>query len=373
MTILNHHPCAQVQPGNEVSQAALEHELLGAIIEASKDAIICTDIEGLILTFSPGAERMFGVSAVAMAGQSIDLLLPQRYRDHHAKHRAAFGQDGHTHRSMGQRLVKGLRADGTEIDVDATVIRIRAAGQERLMAILHDASRRVQADIELQTSRAQLSELAGKLMLQEKNLVKRMASAMHDHLGQTLATIRMVHDTMQMTTWTQATPELARLDQQLGELIKKAVQEVRQVLIDLHPPLLDENGLAAALNNELRSRQLVTSQVTLTLDVPQQLSTTRWPMAVEYAAFMIAREALDNALRHAGASQIDVRLRGGALLLQMEVRDDGNGYAWDGKPRPGHLGITGMRERAKSIGADLTLGPAEPQGWRVALRWEPMP
>lgn len=357
----------------DADQAALEHELLGAIFEASKDAIISTDADGRILRFSPGAERMFATEAATMIGQSVDRLLPERFRHAHAQHRNAFGGDTQANRTMGYRLVKGLRADGTEIDVDATVVRIRAAGQQQLVAVLHDVSRRVQADIERQATRAQLSELAGKLMLQEKNLVKRMASAMHDHLGQTLATIRMVHDTMQMTTWTQATPELAQLDHQLGELITKAVQQVRQVLIELHPPLLDENGLSAALNNELRGREMLASHVVLTLDAPQALNTTRWPMAVEYAAFMIAREALDNALRHAGASQIEVRLRGSALRLQMEVRDNGNGYAWDGKPRPGHLGITGMRERAKSIGADLTLGPAQPQGWRVALHWEPTP
>jgi len=66
---------------------------------------------------------------------------------------------------------------------------------------------------------------------------------------------------------------------------------------------------------------------------------------VEYAAFMIVREAVENSLRHSGASSLMVRLSGGALSLHLEVTDNGVGFTGDARQKKGHLGILGMHER----------------------------
>lgn len=160
------------------------------------------------------------------------------------------------------------------------------------------------------------------------------------------------------------------MDQRLGTLIQQGIRQVRQVLVDLRPPLLDESGLAAALDNELRNRQVEQSNTQLTLHVNAGMEGLRWPRAVEYAAFMIAREALENALRHAHAATVSVRLSGTVHSLRMEIVDDGSGFAaWPIAPG-GHLGLAGMRERAHAVGAELEVAPGEGSGTRVDLRWQ---
>jgi signal transduction histidine kinase len=97
----------------------------------------------------------------------------------------------------------------------------------------------------------------------------------------------------------------------------------------------------------------------------------RWPSEVEYAAFMVVREAVENALRHSGASSVSVRLAGRALSLHMEVADNGGGFSEDSSQTKGHLGILGMHERAHAIGAQVSIDSTASQGTRVRFDWEP--
>lgn len=112
------------------------------------------------------------------------------------------------------------------------------------------------------------------------------------------------------------------------------------------------------------------------LDVHRGADRQRWPDTVEYAAFMIAREAVANALRHAGASTVRVVLRGGLDRLDLAIVDDGIGIEdHERQGRPGHLGIVGMRERALAIGGRLTVTArgSTGRGTRVRLVWHRSP
>lgn len=349
-----------------------EKDILRAVIDASTDAIISTDVEGCIMIFNPAAERVFGRSRQSVEGQNIEILLPERYRDAHQGQRQRFARAHEPSRMMGLGLVKGLRADGVELDLEGIISQVTVQGQQLLLAHLRDVTERVRLDAERQQSRNQLSELTRKLMSQEKTFVKRMVQTLHDQLGQTLAAIRMVHETMVLMQKDRVSHEVHRLDQQLGILINQAIRQVRQVLLDLHPPLLEEQGLAAALDNELRNRALTHPQMQIDLDVKAEVSAMRWPSEVEFSAFMVAREAVENALRHSGATALRVALSGGALQLHLEVTDNGVGLPDVSSPQ-GHLGIVGMQERANTVGSTLQLEPSEAGGTCVRLNWQPAP
>lgn len=349
-----------------------EKDILRAVIDASTDAIISTDVEGRILIFNPAAERVFGRSRQSVEGQGIEILLPDRYRATHQGQRQHFSKAHEPSRMMGLGLVKGLRADGVELDLEGTISQVTVKGQQLLLANFRDVTERVRLEAERQQSRFQLSELTRKLMSQEKTFVKRMVQTLHDQLGQTMAAIRMVHETMVLMQKDKVSHEINRLDQQLGTLINQAIRQVRQVLLDLHPPLLEEQGLAAALDNELRNRALAHPQTQIDLDVKADVAALRWPAEVEFSAFMVAREAVENALRHAGASTLVVSLSGGALQLHLEVLDNGVGLP-NVPSAQGHLGIAGMQERASTIGATLAVEPGEGCGTRMRLNWQPAP
>ncbi len=348
-----------------------EHQTLVAVLDSTADAIISVSVDGEIKMFNPGAERNFGYRREQMLGQNMALLLPERYRAGHSQHLRSFADSGVTSHMMGMGVVKGLHADGREIDLEGILSKVNVNQEQRLICCLRDVTERARSQSRFQQSRAQLSELTQRLMTQEKTLVKQLAKTLHDQLGQTLAAVRMAHETAQTLQSKKVSVAVQRQQAHLGKLVGQAIRQVRQVLVDLRPPLLEDQGLVAALDNELRNRSMTHPQLDFSIDVPPGLESMRWPGEIEYAAFMVAREALENALRHANASAIAVRLVGAAMSVQLQVADNGVGITTGAVVPSGHLGVLGMRERAQAIGATLTIGAGEDGGTCVRFTWQP--
>lgn len=242
--------------------------------------------------------------------------------------------------------------------------------QRRAVELQLEVSQRQQAEQALEQHRRELASFSQRLLEQEKATTRRLAQALHDELGQTLAAMRLIYDACAAPNGGASPPN--GLMRQLDQLIDDANRQVRQVLVDLRPPLLDEHGLAAALDNELRQRERLTGGAALELRASLVPPDQRWPPEVEYAAFMIAREAVQNALRHAGSSTVRVELAaadGGGFALS--VGDDGCGLPRNPMPAStaGHLGMVGMRERAVAIGATLDVRSTPGQGTLVQLHW----
>jgi signal transduction histidine kinase len=156
----------------------------------------------------------------------------------------------------------------------------------------------------------------------------------------------------------------------MSDLIDRSVAQVRHVLVELRPALLEEMGLAAAIENEINNHAFVSGDLAIVFEPDAALLAHRWPDKVEYAAFMIAREAIANAVLHSAASCIRVRLTHGAVDLQLIVHDDGRGLTMDRRShRVGHLGLVGMRERAIAIGGQLRVESAPGTGTTITLSW----
>jgi PAS domain S-box-containing protein len=249
-------------------------------------------------------------------------------------------------------------------------VHARSFGDDRIVSVLRDISARRAAEKAMLQFQCDLSDLAQRLMLQERLTTQRLAQALHDQLGQTLAVARLNLEACIALHGAAMPDALKERSRRVAALIDQAVQQVRRVLADLRPPLLEEQGLAAALDNELRAPGFG-GGADLLLELPDGEDPVRWPADVEYAAFMVAREATLNALRHAGASLIRVVLGGGLRTLRLEVIDDGRGMqTLDSGGRAGHLGLVGMRERAIAIGARFDVSARIEGGTRVALTWQ---
>lgn len=229
---------------------------------------------------------------------------------------------------------------------------------------------RRQAELAIANYRRDLQDLTKRLLLQEKEVTRRLAQSLHDQLGQTLAAMRLSLDAVGAATPENRLRALDAAHPRLTRLIEQAVREVRQVLVDLRPPLLDERGLVAAIDNELREQALLQGGVSLSLDSLVEDESRRWPSDVEYATFMIAREAVSNALRHAGAKSISVQIEGARGWLRLLVDDDGCGIADAAlRGRPGHLGLVGMNERSLAVRGKALVERREGGGTRVSFEW----
>lgn len=334
---------------------------LSALADAALDTWLATlDAQGRVLEWSRGAEALTGHPPEQALGHTLDALLPGTGA-HAAGLRCA--------RVKGScELALHARVGGRERRFEGAVYRLgKAPDAAQFGLILRDVSERAAQAQLIETARDELVQLNRRLLEQEKQTSRKLAQALHDELGQTLAALRLHWE-----AWRGAAAEQrARMDERISSLVALANRQVRGVLAELRPPLLDELGLAAAIDNEIRQHHGSDDEARVELQACEPAQQQRWPADVEYAVFMIAREALLNALRHAGARAITVRLGGGGRHLALSVSDDGRGLAPEARAgRPGHLGLVGMRERALAIGARLHIDAPPGHGTIVALTWE---
>jgi len=363
---------------HRAEQALVDNEArLAAIVAGASDAIVSADTEGRVTLFNPAAERIFGLPAAQALGQPLARVLPEAARAVHGQHLADFVASGVRQRPMGSGRVSARRADGRALELEASISQATVRGQVVLTAMLRDVTERVGHERALEAARAELAQLARRLLVQEKETTRRLAQALHDELGQTLSALRL--------QWEGADARGAQAAAwaPFGALVARANRQVRGVLGTLRPPLLDEAGLVAALDNEISQQRGRGEGPAITLRAPPRLQAQRWPADVEYAVFMIGREALVNALAHAQAKAIEVRLEGDDGELVLEVADDGVGIGPGGSiegegergpagaTRHGHLGLVGMRERALAIGATMRIDSTPGQGTLISVSWEP--
>lgn len=356
--------------GDAEAKLREQGEVLSAVINSASDAVISVDETGRITLFNPAAARIFGHGSSLMIGQPLDVLLPPAERGPHVGHLKRFAESRATTRPMGVGRVNGVRADGEPLELEASISQITVRGEKVLTAILRDVTERVRAERALASHQAELSELTHRLLNQEKDTTRRLAQTLHDQLGQTLGALRLSFDALGGLLPPGLSPQAQERQRKLAQLIDTANTEVRQALMDLRPPRLDDEGLEGALTHEIRTRALEVGPCQLRLVVDPVASGLRWPAHVEHAAFMVAREALANAALHAQASNVVVRLEGTVQWLRLSVSDDGVGLPPEGAvSRPGHLGMVGMRERALAIGGHLEVQSPRGGGTEVTLVW----
>ena len=159
--------CAIVALGVVVVCAArlLGHNArLEAIVQSAMDAIITVDAEQRIVLFNTAAEHVFGCSRSEAIGEPLDRFIPARFRTAHHAYVARFARTGDTSRRMGlQSALSGLRADGTEFPIEASISQAKAGGQKLLTVILRDITERMSAAHELELARKDVR--AGELRL----------------------------------------------------------------------------------------------------------------------------------------------------------------------------------------------------------------
>jgi PAS domain S-box-containing protein len=191
----------------------------------------------------------------------------------------------------------------------------------------------------------------------------RLARELHDSVTQLLYSINLFAKSGRNAYRLGDADELDHCLAELGETAQQAFKEMRLLVYELRPPILEQEGLVGALQRRLDA-------VEGRADVITQLLTSErveCPRAVEKELYHIASEALNNALKHAAASSVSVRIDVDGERLELEVVDDGKGFALQDVEGKGGLGIVGMRERAAKLGGILTVISAPGQGTTVGV------
>jgi PAS domain S-box-containing protein len=330
------------------------------IIDSAMDAIITIDEARRVVLFNAAAERMFGCRAAEALGQPVDRFIPERFRAAHRAHVRAFGSAGITNRAMGKLgELTALRTNGREFPIEASISQTEVSGAKLFTVILRDTTERKEAEEALSRSEGQLRALAARLQQAREEEAIRIARELHDQLGRCLTTIKMDLTLIEQMVSGQLTAETIRSIPEKTQLmlgtIDETVHVVRKISTELRPGILDDLGLAAAIEWQAKDFQR-RSGVSCFLDITEENVDVSREQAT--AVFRIFQEILTNVARHSKAGKIWVHLDAQEGMLTLEVEDDGVGISPEALRRPQALGLLGMRERAAIFGGQVNCGNA---------------
>jgi signal transduction histidine kinase len=213
----------------------------------------------------------------------------------------------------------------------------------------------------LRLAHTHLGQLHQRLDATKEEERRSLSRELHDELGQTLTALKLR---------LQLGPSAPAGEAEPLALIDELITRVRRISVDLRPPLLDEVGLVSALRVYLEGQAALSGlAITLDADEPGPGGPPRLPADLEITCFRVVQESVTNAIRHARARRVEVRLARGPDRLLLSIRDDGRGLAaatLDEAAARGHLGVVGMRERVRARGGQLRLTSTPGVGTNVA-------
>lgn len=213
------------------------------------------------------------------------------------------------------------------------------------------ADEQVRLNTELQLSRQ-------KIVTAREEERRRLRRDLHDGLGPTLAA-QMFRVGAAQELLTKNPEKTAKILDDLQDGIEGTLTNIRQLVYELRPPLLDQLGLIGAITDFVNQHE---SKLEIRLHLPAQLPPLS--AAVEVAAFRIMQTALDNVIKHAGATHCDLDLTVTDRQLNIRITDNGKGIAVDYKAG---VGLTSMRERAAELGGTFAVAPAKPNGTQLTV------
>jgi two-component system, NarL family, sensor histidine kinase UhpB len=337
--------------------------LQSSILENVHDSVILVDLQGRVQYWNQGAEALYGYKASEMLGRSIGAVLPEGEAvEPDLEHVLATGDTSEEARRRHK--------DGTPLWVESrrSVMRDAAGDVLGVLGVVKDVTQRHRVAEELERSRAQLRNLAGRLRRAREAERTSIARQIHDEMGQVLTALRMD------VAWLEARlprdqPSLLDKCTTMARLIEGTIGQVRTLAAQLRPGVLDELGLAAAIEWEAQEFARRTG-IPCALHLRAEVAGVDPDRAIDL--FRILQEALTNVARHARAQHVEVRVsvtrKGKERELVMHVEDDGRGIRPEEAADARSLGLLGMRERALLWNGGVEVRPRAEGGTRVTVR-----
>ena len=323
------------------------------ILETALDAVISVDGQARITYVNSAAERIFGFRAAEVTARELaEVIVPPSLR---ADHRAGFGRYLTTGeaRILDRRIeITAMRADGSEFPAELAVTRTGPPEAPAFTGYVRDITDRQRAEQDLMASRARLVTAFDAAR-------QRVTRDLHDGAQQRFVST-IIGLQLAQQKW-ESDPARARelLDLAVGD-VKEGIDDLREIAAGIHPVLLTQRGLGAALE-----------AMTFRLPIPVriQVPERRLPGPVEASIYFFCTEALTNVVKHARAGSARVAVAADDDLCTVEVRDDGIGGA---RARSGASGLVGLRDRIGAVGGGMDIvSPAE--GGTVLRAWIPLP
>lgn len=343
--------------GPEEQRRALEEwkRGVGQLFLSSRDAMTLVESAGNILTWNPSAERLYGWKEAEVLGKPfLELVKAELPRP--------LGQIENILRREGywEYELKETNRLGTQITVASRWTAWRSSAGA-VIGRLH-----LETDLtKLRRAEQQLRVVSGHLLNLRDEERRKLGRDLHDSAGQLLSMAKLNLSLADEHLGT-VPPRAGAYLEECSKLIDQALSEVRTISYLLHPPLLEELGLAGVLPWYV-SGFSERSRIKVSLDIPKEMG--RLPRELELGLFRILQECLTNVHRHSNSSTASISLTFGNRQVRLKVEDQGKGMeatAQEGgnQGRSSGVGLSGIRERVTNLGGHMQIRSGD---WGTAI------
>lgn len=328
---------------------------VGQIFLSSRDAIILVDSSGSILAWNPSAERLYGWKEAEVLGKGFLELVKAELPRPLAQIENILRREGY----WEYELRKTTRV-GAQIIVASrwTAWKNNAS---TVMGRLH-----LDTDLtKLRRAEQQLRVVSGHLLNLRDEERRKLGRDLHDSAGQLLS-MGKLNLSLAEEHLGAINPRAAAYLEECSKLIDQALSEVRTISYLLHPPLLEELGLAGVLPWYV-SGFSERSRIKVSLDLPKDMG--RLPKELELGLFRILQECLTNVHRHSNSSTASISLSLGNRQVRLKIEDQGKGMAvttseGGSQGRTAGVGLSGIRERVANLGGHMQIRSGD---WGTAV------
>lgn len=372
---------AQLDEANRwLSREALELEHARAALQQSRDKyqlLVETMSEGLAVKDRNGAvnyvnqslARMLGYPTDEIVGRSVDDFIDPTCLE---KWTALMAQRQNGEVAPYELLLVGNGGRRIWVRISPSRITDDDGNYTGSIAVITDISEQVKADLALREYEKELRLLSTQVLSAQEKERQRIASELHDGIGQTLSAIKFYveHAMTQLTGCpTQAGAPLFAC---VVPRLQQAIEEVRRISMDLRPSILDDLGILATLGWFCREYQA--SHGGIRVELHTEACEADIPEALKVTIFRIVQEGLNNVAKHAQSDTVRITLACSAGAITLEIADEGVGFdpseiaAKRGRCIGG-AGLVSMRERSEYSGGRFSVKSRKGHGTRIRIVW----
>ena len=320
-----------------------QSETFQILAETAREAIILAGTDGVIQFVNPATENLFGYRKRELVGEKLNLLMPREHSVAHDGYIRKYLQTGVSTIIGTGRQLTAIRKDGSRFPIYLSIGDIKTSHERLFAGIIMDISEQQQ--------------LQREILEIPVNEQRRIGQELHDGLGQQLTGLGLLATSL----LNKASKPEHELASKLASGLQDAISQVRALSHGLVPVDIDAEGFMNALKKLIEDIQLQTGvSIQLTIKDPVHISDNTTAMHL----YRIVQEALNNAVKHAGASQINVGLGIEGMRGCFLISDDGSGIPTSGGESSG-LGLRIMRHRCGLIDAELRIESSYDGGTRI--------